>query len=150
MWPRSHKRGLKSLGMARATGKEEWGTITMSSTGLSYFNWPRRVGLLWQKLDWNITLSCIVCGFELYQYLKNDQNRPQDPFADVSFGGLYVPCIINRMLGGIIVGDSGLCCCVPVHVWRQLFERNYFPFVDIPRPIVCWFFKTTFVKTGRR
>ena len=27
-------------------------------------------------------------------------------------GGVYVPCI-NRMPGGVIVGDAGLCCCVP-------------------------------------
>ena len=27
-------------------------------------------------------------------------------------GGVYVPCIY-RMPGGVIVGDSGLCCCGP-------------------------------------
>ena len=43
-------------------------------------------------------------------------------------GGIYVPCIY-RMPGGVIVGDSGLCCCGSAfNVWRQLFERNYFPF----------------------
>ena len=28
-------------------------------------------------------------------------------------GGVYVPCIY-RVPGGLIVGDSGLCCCLPV------------------------------------
>ena len=47
-------------------------------------------------------------------------------------GGVYVPCIY-RMAGGVIVGDSGLCCCVPVQcVASIVFECNdYFPlFVD--------------------
>ena len=43
--------------------------------------------------------------------------------------GLFIACQVE-----IIVGDSGLCCCgayVQRHVWRQLFERKYFPvFVD--------------------
>ena len=45
--------------------------------------------------------------------------------------GAYVPCIYG-MPGGVIVDDSGLCCCGPAfNVWRQLFERDYFPlFVD--------------------
>ena len=34
-------------------------------------------------------------------------------FEDVSFGGVYGPCIY-RMPGGVVVGDSGLCCCEPV------------------------------------
>ena len=36
---------------------------------------------------------------------------------------------------GVIVGDSGLCCCGPAYnVWRQFFKRNYFPlFVDFAR-----------------
>ena len=44
---------------------------------------------------------------------------------------VYLPCIY-RMPGGVIVGNSGLCCCGPaLNVWRQLFERNYFTlFVD--------------------
>ena len=37
-------------------------------------------------------------------------------------GGVYVPCI-NRMPGGIIVGDSGLCCCVPFESVTS-FEPN--------------------------
>ena len=28
-------------------------------------------------------------------------------------GGVYVLCI-NRMPGGVLVGDLGLCCCIPV------------------------------------
>ena len=42
------------------------------------------------------------------------------------------------MQGGVIVGDSGLCCCGPAfNVSRQLFERNYFPlFVDLRRSSV--------------
>ena len=28
-------------------------------------------------------------------------------------GGVYVPCIY-RISGGVIVGDSGICCCVRV------------------------------------
>ena len=41
--------------------------------------------------------------------------------------GVYVPCIY-RMPGGVMVGDSGLCCCGPAfNVWCQLFKRNYFP-----------------------
>ena len=49
--------------------------------------------------------------------------------------GVYVPCIY-RTPGGVIVGDSGLWCCGPAfNVWRQLFERNYFPlFVDWTEP----------------
>ena len=48
-------------------------------------------------------------------------------------GGGYVSCIFH-MPGGIIVGDSGLCCCVPVQcltsiVWAQSL------------PTVCWFIK---------
>ena len=36
-------------------------------------------------------------------------------FENVSLVRLrvYAPCI-NRMPDGVIVGDSGLCCCVPV------------------------------------
>ena len=50
------------------------------------------------------------------------------------FGGVCVPCIYH-MPGGVIVGDSGLCCCVPVQcvtsiVWAQLL------------PIVCWVYRS--------
>ena len=34
-------------------------------------------------------------------------------FWDGLLGRVYVPCLY-RMPGGVIVGDSGLCCCVPV------------------------------------
>ena len=36
---------------------------------------------------------------------------------------------INRMPGGVTVGDSGLCWYVPVQcvILYQLFEHNYFP-----------------------
>ena len=33
------------------------------------------------------------------------------------------PCI-NRMPGGIIAGDSGLCCCVPVVHVRPIIRAN--------------------------
>ena len=42
---------------------------------------------------------------------------------------LYVPCI-NRMPGGAIVGDSGLCCCVAVVVRVTSTDRALLiPFV---------------------
>ena len=41
-------------------------------------------------------------------------------------GGVHVPCIY-RMLGGVIVGDSGLCCCVPEDV--SLVEFMYLVFI---------------------
>ena len=52
-------------------------------------------------------------------------------FFSACFLGVYVPCIYRRP-GGVIIVDSGLRCCGPAfNVWRQLFERNYFPlFVD--------------------
>ena len=38
-----------------------------------------------------------------------------------------VPCIY-RMPDGVVVSDSGLCCCGPAfNVWHQLFEGNDFP-----------------------
>ena len=40
--------------------------------------------------------------FELSKYREH-------PFFKGRLGGVYVPCI-NRMPGGVIVGDSGLCC----------------------------------------
>ena len=54
---------------------------------------------------------------------------------DVSFGGVYVPCIYRRP-DGVIVGDSGLCCCMPVVqcVKSIFFERNYFPLFDVSIP----------------
>ena len=57
--------------------------------------------------------------------------------------GIYVP-YIYRMPGGVIIGDSGLCCCGPeFNVGRQLFERNYFPlFVDPFQVLHPWFRQT--------
>ena len=40
-------------------------------------------------------------------------------------GGVYVPCI-NRMPGGVNVGDYGLCC-VPVQSVTLIVRVNYFP-----------------------
>ena len=45
-------------------------------------------------------------------------------------GGVYVPCI-NRVPGGVIVGDLGLCCCVPVQYVTSINVR-----VQL-LPIVC-------------
>ena len=36
--------------------------------------------------------------------------------------GVYVACIIAWQ-GGVIIGDSGLCCCVPVVRVAPMFER---------------------------
>ena len=53
-----------------------------------------------------------------------------------------------RMPGGVIVGDSGLCCCgLAFNVWHQLFERNYYPlFAEAKHSLVkscfCVFFFT--------
>ena len=48
-------------------------------------------------------------------------------FLGCLLGGVYQPCVY-RMQGGVIVGDSGLCCCVNCSMCdSQLFERNYFP-----------------------
>ena len=53
----------------------------------------------------------------------------KDLMSHCLLGEAYIPCIYG-MPGGIIVGDHGLCCCVPVQ-WstsiKLLFERNYFP-----------------------
>ena len=62
------------------------------------------------------------------------------PHALLTLGGVYAPGI-NCMSCGVIVGDSGLCCCVPVQCMNgQLFELNCFPlivFVDFTLVIPC-------------
>ena len=40
-------------------------------------------------------------------------------FGGCFLGGVYVACI-NRMPSGVIVVDSGLCCCGPVLVARDV------------------------------
>ena len=53
-------------------------------------------------------------------------------------GGVYVPCS-NRMPGGVLVGNSGLCCCVPVVRVSSIVRELLIPFV-------CWL--TTLTKMG--
>ena len=38
-------------------------------------------------------------------------------------------CTLYRIPGGRIVSDLGLCCLF--NVWRHLFERNYFPLLNL-------------------
>ena len=42
-----------------------------------------------------------------------------------SLGGVYVPCIIHRMPGGVIVGDWGICGCVPGQCVTSIIVRAY-------------------------
>ena len=46
-------------------------------------------------------------------------------------GGVYAPCIY-RMPGGVIVSDSGLCCCGPVQFATSIVRAQLLP-------TVCWF-----------
>ena len=43
-------------------------------------------------------------------------------------GGVYVLCT-NRMPGGVIVGDSGLCCHVPVVGVTSIVRALFLPFI---------------------
>ena len=43
-------------------------------------------------------------------------------------GGVHVPRIY-RMPGEIIVGDSGLCCCVPVQCVTSIVRAQLLPIV---------------------
>ena len=42
--------------------------------------------------------------------------------------GVYVPCIY-RMPGGVITGDLGLCCCVPVQCVMTIVRAQLLPIV---------------------
>ena len=53
-------------------------------------------------------------------------------FENCFLGGVYyVPCI-NRKLDGVTVGDSGLCCRVPVVRVMSIVRALLIPFVDSP------------------
>ena len=51
-------------------------------------------------------------------------------FFEDLLDGVYVPCI-NRMPGGVIVGDSGLCRCAPVQSAMSIVRAQFelLPFV---------------------
>ena len=51
-------------------------------------------------------------------------------FRKCLLDGVYVPCI-NRMPGGVIVGDSGLCCCVSLIRVTSIVRALLTPFVDL-------------------
>ena len=70
-----------------------------------------------------ITIPVINRKFFLVRPLTEgpQQQRPESPTITGTrythstvhlLGGVYVPCMY-RMPGGVIVGDSGLCCCGP-------------------------------------
>ena len=64
-------------------------------------------------------------------------NPKENVFRDISnntspqkgglLGGIYVPCIY-RTPGGIIVGDSGLCCCGPVRCVTSIVRAQLLHF----------------------
>ena len=43
--------------------------------------------------------------------------------------GWSVCTLYDRMPGGVIVGDSGLCCCVPVQCMTSMVRAQLLPFV---------------------
>ena len=43
-------------------------------------------------------------------------------------GGIDAPCIF-RNPGGVVVGDAGLCCCVPVQCVTSIIRAQLLPFV---------------------
>ena len=47
---------------------------------------------------------------------------------DVVLAGVYVPCIY-RMPGGVVVGDSGLCCSGPVRCVTSVVRAQLLPIV---------------------
>ena len=66
--------------------------------------------------EWN---SCILLNLFCCRYLSCS-------ILGCLLGGVYVPCIY-RMPGGVIVGDSGLCCCGPAfNVWRSSAITSHF------------------------
>ena len=59
----------------------------------------------------------IARTIDITHWTQAHNNRPKSPTITPS-GGVYVPCIY-RMPGGVIVGNSGLCCCGPAfNVWH--------------------------------
>ena len=92
----------------------------------------------WEKNNVSNEGTCfeMLCWFLLtYQigYLVESYDEYERWFVWIHrrgclLGGVYVPCI-NRMPGGVIVGDSGLCCCVPVVHVMLIVWALLIPFV---------------------
>ena len=70
MWPAVRTKGALSRWGQFELEAKKWGTITMSSTCLSYFNWPEKLYLLSYMLDSNIKSHCILGTFLLYNITK--------------------------------------------------------------------------------
>ena len=87
---------------------------------------------------------CLFCPFPSNMLCQADTLRNQDVSLVVCMYLVFFAC-----RGGVIAGNSGLCRCGPAfNMWRQLFERNYFPlFVDSHEDtntwLVCFFRKRT-------
>ena len=55
--------------------------------------------------------------------MRNKTKEKKQTRYDVSLVELY------RMPGGVIVGDSGLCCCVPVQCVTSIVRAQLLPFI---------------------
>ena len=92
----------------------------------------------WPKQDSNKTSNS--------QSKKNNQMRRRIKFIqtleDVSLVEFMYP-VFNRMPGGVIVGDSGLCCCVPVVCVTSIIVLK-----ALLIPCVCCFLKLVPSATG--
>ena len=87
---------------------------------------------------------CLFSPFPSNILCQADTLRNQDVSLVVCMYLVFFAC-----RGGVIAGNSGLGRCGPAfNMWRQLFERNYFPlFVDSHEDtntwLVCFFRKRT-------
>ena len=72
MWPAPTKAALSRWGRYELQANK-WGTITMSSTRLPYFNWPEHFYFSRYRLDSNNKISCILSTLLPCQYLKSDK-----------------------------------------------------------------------------
>ena len=83
---------------------------------------------------WKVTYNSLRNQEALQKASTLQTNKNPFPDSSIPRGcllvGVYVPCI-NHMPGGVsvIVGDSGLCCCVHMVCVRSIVRALLTPFV---------------------
>ena len=112
---------------------------------------PSADGLIEHKLEANVRLDGL---YRLWNWISNLSSHAlcfcfllcYFFFAGYLLGGVCVPCMY-RMPGGVIVGETGLCCCGPVQCVTSIVRAQLLP--SVCYLFGCLTFNRFLVKSGK-